>query len=208
MDPPEYANDIPQVDWKRPEEIYTSTDEVYMMKDPQMPGEVKSGLLADQWLLGTFSSLGMNPELLRNLIVYDGIKSGFAVFQFFKNGIWQHVIVDTRIPYNPSTKTPLYGYCANPDEFWVPLIEKAYAKMHGSYQILCVGKIEEALVDMTGGVAEKYDLKNPETKQAVDSGQFWKDLKKLHQQGFIVVCENEVYEEEGRPVDSVGPKGI
>lgn len=208
MDPPEYANDIPQVDWKRPEEIYTSTDEVYMMKDPQMPGEVKSGLLADQWLLGTFSSLGMNPELLRNLIVYDGIKSGFAVFQFFKNGRWQFVTVDTRIPYNPSTKTPLYGYCANPDEFWVPLIEKAYAKMHGSYQILCDGKIEEALVDMTGGVAEKYDLKNPETKQAVDSGQFWKDLKKLHQQGFIVVCENEVYEEEGRPVDSVGPKGI
>jgi len=32
---------------------------------------------------------------------------------------------------------------------------------------------------MTGGVADKYDLTKPETKSAVDSGQFWKDLKSL-----------------------------
>lgn len=88
------------------------------------------------------------------------------------------MFVDTRIPYNPSTKTPLYGYNADPQEFWVPLIEKAYAKIHGSYEILNSGKIEEALVDMTGGVAEKHDLRHPDIKQAVETGQFWKDLKK------------------------------
>ena len=32
------------------------------------------------WLLGTFSTMGMNPELLKNLIVHDGLKYGFAVF--------------------------------------------------------------------------------------------------------------------------------
>lgn len=61
------------------------------------------------------------------------------------------------------------------------MIEKAYAKIHGNYEILNCGKIEEALVDMTGGVAEKHDLKNnPDIKQSVETGQFWKDLKKQH----------------------------
>lgn len=60
------------------------------------------------------------------------------------------------------------------------MIEKAYAKLHGNYEILNEGRIEEALVDMTGGVAEKYDLTKADTKAAVDSGQFWKDLRKSH----------------------------
>jgi len=57
-------------------------------------------------------------------------------------------------------------------------MEKAYAKLHGNYEILNEGQIVEALVDMTGGVADKYDLTKNEIKAAVDSGQFWKDLKK------------------------------
>jgi len=195
------------VEWRRPHEIFTS-DEPLMMKSFDYPGDVKAGILNDQWLLGTFSTMGMNPELLKNLIVHDGIKSGFAVFQFFKNGRWQIVTVDTRIPYNMTTKTPLYGYCAEPQEFWVPLIEKAYAKLHGNYEILNEGQIGEALVDMTGGVAEKYDLTKPDIKAAVDSGQFWKDLKKSHTQGFLVVCENVVEDEDGRPVEGFGVKGI
>ena len=92
------------------------------------------------------------------MIVYDGIEHGFAVFQFFKNGKWQYVIVDTRIPYNSSSKTPLYGHCSDPTEFWVPLMEKAYAKLHGCYEVLNGGSMAESLVDLTGGCSEKYNL--------------------------------------------------
>ena len=207
LNPPEYANDIPVVEWRRPHEIFTS-DEPFMMKDYSNPGDVKQGILNDQWLLGSFATMGINPELLKNLIVHDGIKDGFAVFQFFKNGRWNFVKVDTRIPYNVTTKTTLYGHCPDPQEFWVPLIEKAYAKLHGCYEILNEGNIPEALVDMTGGVSEKYDLTHPETKAAIESGQFFKDLKKFNQQGFLIVCENVVEDEDGKPVEGYGVKGI
>lgn len=122
--------------------------------------------------------LSTHPDLLQNLIVHDGIEYGFAVFQFFKNGKWQYVIVDTRIPYNQSSKTPLYGHCADPNEFWVPLLEKAYAKLHGCYEAMNGGSMAEALVDLTGGASEKYNLRAPETKENIEGGQFWKDLKK------------------------------
>ena len=57
-------------------------------------------------------------------------------------------------------------------------MEKAYAKLHGGYEALNGGSMAEALVDLTGGVSEKYNLRAPETKESIESNQFWKDLKK------------------------------
>ena len=62
----------------------------------------------------------------------------------------------------------------------MPLIEKAYAKLHGNYEILNGGKMVEGMVDLTGGVSEKYNLKAPETKETLENGQFWKEMKKYH----------------------------
>ncbi len=89
---------MPMVEWRRPHEI--APDDPVMIKEGTAPGDVKQGILGDCFLLGSFLVLATHPELLKNLIVHDGLEFGFAVFQFFKNGKWQYVIVDTRIPYN------------------------------------------------------------------------------------------------------------
>jgi calpain len=74
----------------------------------------------------------------------------------------------------------LYGHCADPTEFWVPLMEKAYAKLHGNYEAINGGSMAEALVDLSGGCSEKFDLRATETAELIESGVFWKDLKKYH----------------------------
>ena len=106
-EPPDYAEGTPVVEWMRPEEALKSgdSDKVAMIKNGMKPGDVKQGTLGDWWLLSSFMVLGTHPKLLQNLIVKDCIKYGFAVFQFFKNGEWKQVLVDTRIPYNRETKT-------------------------------------------------------------------------------------------------------
>ena len=168
VQPPEWAS--PNVEWKRPHEIFQGEGPPMMMKDGFSPGDVKQGELGDCWLLGAFLCLATNPELLKNLIYHDGIEYGYGVFRFFKNGEWQFVVIDTRIPYSPSTKEPLYARCVDPQEFWVPLIEKAYAKLHKKYELLNGGKMGEGMVDISGGVSEKYNLKAPETREMLENG--------------------------------------
>ena len=64
----------------------------------------------------------------------------------------------------------MYAHCSDPSEFWVPLMEKAYAKLHGSYEMLNGGSMAESLVDLTGGCSEKSNLRAPETGEMIESG--------------------------------------
>ena len=201
------------VDWVRPDENSKDNDvddmnNQCMIKDGMRPGDVKQGILGDCYFLGALLVFATRPELLQNLIVYDGIKSGFAAFQFFKNGKWEGVVIDTRIPFNKDTKLPLYAKCADANEYWVPLLEKAYAKIHGSYEAIDGGSMAQALVDLTGGISEKIYLETPEVKEMIEDGQLWKDLKKYRQQKFLLGCAKSVKDQDGNQEEEVMNSGI
>jgi Calpain family cysteine protease len=55
-------------------------------------------------------------------------------------------------------------------ECWPMLIEKAYAKMYGSYPTIEGGLVDEALADLTNGAPYRYDLTDPEVKKMYNSG--------------------------------------
>lgn len=90
-------------------------------------------------------------------------KIGLYVIRIFKNFTWIYVIVDERIPFNinpidnrpppkdpkkplpPMAPHPVFGKCRSKHELWCPLIEKAYAKMHGCYENLISGYVDEGI---------------------------------------------------------------
>lgn len=66
---------------------------------------------------------------------------------------------------------------------WVALIEKAFAKSRGSYEKLNGGNTAEAMVDLTGGVSEKYNLLVTDADD-----KFWRILKQDLDCGNLIGC--------------------
>ena len=80
------------------------------------------------------------------------------------NGIQAPIIVDDEIPVHKNTKQPAFAH-SNSGALWISLIEKAWAKLHGSYA-LTQTRLPQFVSDYTifGGTSWK-DLKQQAMKE-------------------------------------------
>ncbi|CAI9726120.1 calpain-9-like, isoform X2 [Octopus vulgaris] len=124
--------------------------------------DLDQGDIGNCWFVVSVSSVVAHQKKLVQKIIpsgqsFDEDYIGAFHFNFWHYGKWTEVIVDD---YLPTVNGHLiYGKNREqPNEFWSPLLEKAYAKLQGCYQALNGGKIQSALTDLTGGISEYYDL--------------------------------------------------
>jgi hypothetical protein len=54
--------------------------------------------------------------------------------------------------------TPVFAQASQGPEIWVLLMEKAWAKLHGSYCAIIAGNTEKVVRDLTGAPYETYKL--------------------------------------------------
>lgn len=76
-----------------------------------------------------------------------------------------------RLQNQTGSEALYFGHCADPNETWLPLMEKAYAKAHGDYNAIAGGWSGEAVEDMTGGVTTTIS-----TKRVLRKEKLWKEL--------------------------------
>mmetsp|Transcript_15168 Transcript_15168/g.26743 ORF Transcript_15168/g.26743 Transcript_15168/m.26743 type:complete len:502 (-) Transcript_15168:1350-2855(-) len=100
----------------------------------------------------------LGKSVLQNIIVSDrhALVHGIYTVRFWKEGRWVYITIDDRIPCDISG-SPMYSHSKNLNDVFVMVIEKAYAKLHGSYMNLESGKVDDALRDLTGGVPERLE---------------------------------------------------
>ncbi|XP_007426250.1 calpain-14 [Python bivittatus] len=145
---------LPQkIQWKRPHELHKNP--VFYSTNKKRLA-LCQGLIENCWFLAAVEALTFHQDILFNVVPqnqsFERKKyAGIFHFKFWHFGEWVDVVVDDRLPVNEAGQL-LFLSSVYKNLFWGALLEKAYAKLCGSYEDLQIGQVSEALVDFTGGV--------------------------------------------------------
>ncbi|XP_074945986.1 calpain-13 [Phalacrocorax aristotelis] len=151
---------LQQIQWKRPTELQQNP---YLIMDGVSRFDIMQGEIGCCWMLAALGSLTLQKQFLENVLPKDqGFQDNYAGifhFRFWQYGDWVDVVIDDQLPFLNGRYLSVHPRTSN--EFWPSLLEKAYAKLRGSYQNLHGGYLSDALVDLTGGVQVQLSLKDP-----------------------------------------------
>ena len=153
--------------------------------------DVNLGGISDCWFLASLAHLAEADEAFCRVVPGDqsfsqGKYCGMFRFRFFRFGEWVEVVVDDRLPTRNGKL--IYLRSQDENEFWSPLLEKAYAKFYGSYKALEGGDTIESAVDFTGGVPETMDISNLQMKQE----RLFNLLRKAYSNNAFMFCSLRV----------------
>eukprot|EP00929_Paragymnodinium_shiwhaense_P006976 TRINITY_DN110929_c0_g1_i1.p1 TRINITY_DN110929_c0_g1~~TRINITY_DN110929_c0_g1_i1.p1 ORF type:complete len:753 (-),score=136.07 TRINITY_DN110929_c0_g1_i1:109-2367(-) len=141
-------------------------------------GKVLQGALDNGYFVEALQAISLRPRLCKQLFYCWDTRRSVYIARIFKSGTWMRVEVDDFVPVGSPPKGDLVAnapICCRSDSFpfvmWPSLVEKAYAKVHtfrsafshsspadsGGWEALDGGgRTEEALADLTGGVAGRF----------------------------------------------------
>ncbi|KAL2305891.1 hypothetical protein Nmel_003784 [Mimus melanotis] len=144
--------------WKRPHALHKSPV-FYAANRKQL--DLCQGLVENCWFLAALGALTFHQDILAAVVPqnqsFERKYAGIFHFRFWHFGEWIDVVVDDRLPVNEAGEL-LFVSSVYKNVFWGALLEKAYAKLYGSYEDLQIGQVSEALVDFTGGVNTRIKL--------------------------------------------------
>ncbi|XP_069951389.1 calpain-1 catalytic subunit-like [Cherax quadricarinatus] len=173
--------------WKRPKELVDNPK----FMDHADRFSVVQGELGDCWFVSAMSAITLNPGLLRRVVPNDQDftttkYAGIFHFRLWQGGEWVDVVVDDRLPVTADNQL-CFSHSANHAEFWSALLEKAYAKLHGSYGALNAGKCYEATEDLTGGVTERFLL-----QRETPPHNLYSIIEQASHRGSLITCNSQV----------------
>ncbi|XP_037322626.2 calpain-2 catalytic subunit-like isoform X2 [Pungitius pungitius] len=197
-----------QVEWLRPADILKaqkkSVDPIFCSKGASR-FDFDQGSVGDCWLLAAISSLTFRKGLLAQVVPMDQNFSDYAGifhFRFWRFGVWVDVVIDDYLP--TLNNQLMFVRSKDGNEFWAPLMEKAYAKVCGSYADMSSGLPSEACKDFSGGLNMDYKLS--EAHSAGHDVELWNSLSRATSCQSMICCGTA--QKGGELVNTIEDTGI
>lgn len=143
-----------------------------VIRDQPRPEDVQQGGLGNCWMAAALSIVASKPDLIWSLFITREFNPhGAYQMQLFHAGDWRGILIDDLFPTSQCSPGKIVGEmvhysrggnlsymsCAR-QQLWVPMVEKAAAKLAGSYGNLSSGTFGEALASFTGFPTERLIL--------------------------------------------------
>ncbi|KAM8742349.1 calpain-1 catalytic subunit-like [Acanthopagrus schlegelii] len=179
-----------QVEWLRPADILkaqNNNDEPIFCSKGASRFDFGQGSVGNCWFLAAISALTFHKSLMVQVVPMDqSFKNytGIFHFRFWRFGKWVDVVIDDHLPTIDNKLLSVHAKSGN--EFWVPLLEKAYAKVCGSYADMNAGLPSEACKDFSGGVHMTYKLREEHSSGHDD--ELWLALSRATGCNSMICC--------------------
>ena len=157
-----FTDNAAEIIWRRPIKITADIEPVHppilFLDQPGMCSRIKQGGLANCYLTAAITAIvHAKPNWVQNNIfskMREFPSDGKITISLFHNSQWEGVEIDDNIPCGLHGY-PLFARCVDElgrcqNEWWLSLLEKAYAKVYFSYANLHGGNMSEALYDLSG----------------------------------------------------------
>lgn len=158
--------------------------------------DIKQGQVGDCYLISTLGVLGEEKirkalglpfvnrkgEQVASKWPCDGERGVFMVrFKKFKQNIF--IVIDNQLPVD-ATGNWVCGRSEDPEEIWVNIMEKAYAKMYGSYSKIFGGKAHFVMAEFTGGFPSEILLE----QYTHNVNALWRKLQSYYENHYIMAA--------------------
>lgn len=166
-------------EWRRASDVYGAKLSIF---DQISATDIVQGFCGDCYFLSSISSLAEFPERVEKIFqTKQANEAGCYALRFYVNGEPHDVVIDDYFPWHKIKKTWAFSKSSNDGEIWVLLLEKAWAKIFGSYQRIEGGQAGEALPALTGAPAQHLDH-----REMTDFDKLWKTLLEFDKKKYVL----------------------
>jgi len=190
----------PVASWRRPSEYAAElpgsdgSPRLFNHDYGGIQGVIASPLL-NRWLLAACNIVGGDLAVLERVFVDSThAEKGFYVVRFYvddphSDDDWQVVLIDDRLPCG-ADGLPCFARTPNPAVLWLPILEKAFAKLKGTYEGTSGGSVEDGLLYLTGGLSRELGVVQSSDRDLVDA--LWAQMMEWWTTSHVIGCEHRI----------------
>ena len=200
-----YDSDVARweyINWCHSEEINERANYQIILNEPNYENVIQGDYLQDCYFISAVCSLCSRKNYINELFhIKTRTKENAYGVYLYLNGKKKLVLIDDYVPCINinSTKNLCFGFSFCNNEMWVSLLEKAWAKINGSYIKIGSGGYPNEVFDvLTEAYTEHIIIPHNYTKKTKDS--LWKKLDEGIRHNYMIclgTSKNEIIEQYG-----------